>query len=716
MNYTLKAVLILSIIVIFSVNCLAVKDLMALQGNVYDSQGKAVATGDVNVKIYDSLSGGNLIYDSETDFNEAIVNGKYDILLGSKTKELSLEFSKIYYLELNLAGKQITFDGANRQMFQSAVGKITLINGSDTSTLYPLQIIPNDYGYGILVSDNETSLPRTRVTKDGFQLYGPVSTGSRVSNYIEFNNVNPQDEITDRWLIGINPVNIYSNYPKNRFYINEQVGDTTIDRFVIQNTTGNVGIGVTDPSQKLNVAGDVNITSSPEDEYKSGKLYMSSSNGFVASWIENGLFTIASEHSRAPFFTANVKNGNVGIGTVHSPKATLHVGGSFIVAHADQISPDFIVDSNGVTTNGTIRINSSDITPHVVFKSSDKSWSVGTNNDVFTISTYGLPMPYADATPDKYPIFSVDRTGNAVLKPYYDATTGGLSASLSIMSTGRGSSTMTISPTSISKDNFESGALYIDNERIYLKDPRQVPDGKKGIELVNDERKIILGEDTSIYRSQLNTIKTENKFCIGETCIDEKNYILDSVKYIDPSVAYGMISVALNNNYYQGKKLADVIDPENPNSLNYNWNKTDPVFTAFYVYNPAGQYITCVNTNLEQTSCQTVIGPEHKFGFIKMTSRQYTPYNLPIVGVGAEIIPLSIPGMMKLGDGFNSYVNGNIQITGKMAVDSSNGGKLILPQDDNECAGACTKGEIRYVSTKICVCTSTNVWKSAVLS
>ncbi len=50
-------------------------DLIALQGTV----DNPTAT-DIRITIYDSPTGGTLIYDSGTDFNNAIHNGRYAIL------------------------------------------------------------------------------------------------------------------------------------------------------------------------------------------------------------------------------------------------------------------------------------------------------------------------------------------------------------------------------------------------------------------------------------------------------------------------------------------------------------------------------------------------------------------------------------------------------------------------------------------------------------
>ncbi|MCL5072012.1 MAG: hypothetical protein M1308_14140, partial [Actinobacteria bacterium] len=124
-----KAYLLIYIIfIIISIPfILATKDLMALQGNVQQA-GVNLASGNLSVKIYDSYAAGNLVYDSGTDFNNNITNGKYDVMLGNASVELDLEYGKVYYMEIYVNGEPFTFGGKTRQVFQSSFGNI---NGSD---------------------------------------------------------------------------------------------------------------------------------------------------------------------------------------------------------------------------------------------------------------------------------------------------------------------------------------------------------------------------------------------------------------------------------------------------------------------------------------------------------------------------------------------------------------------------------------------------------
>src|SRR3990167_330450 len=102
-------------------------DLIALQGNVQQS-GVNLASGDLQVVVYDAYTGGNIIYNSTTDFVGNVSSGKYDVMLGNGTNKLNLGYGKIYYMELYVNGGSgyeiFSFDGKTRQLLQSSVGKV----------------------------------------------------------------------------------------------------------------------------------------------------------------------------------------------------------------------------------------------------------------------------------------------------------------------------------------------------------------------------------------------------------------------------------------------------------------------------------------------------------------------------------------------------------------------------------------------------------------
>ena len=123
--------LILSVLFLM---CSVTADLLPLQGTVYNGSGSPVNNGDLQVLIYSSSSGGTLVYNSSTDFDSSINNGEYDVLLGSGTVTLQLEFGKVYYMDILINSEDIDFNGNERQIFQSTVGEIKKLSSNNIAT------------------------------------------------------------------------------------------------------------------------------------------------------------------------------------------------------------------------------------------------------------------------------------------------------------------------------------------------------------------------------------------------------------------------------------------------------------------------------------------------------------------------------------------------------------------------------------------------------
>ncbi|MBI2042777.1 tail fiber domain-containing protein [Candidatus Pacearchaeota archaeon] len=91
------------------------------------STGALVASGDLEVTIYDDPAAGNLIY-NET-FTNAISNGTWNIMLGEGTV-LPLEFGKTYWRDYKIKGEDVDFTLYNltvveRRIFYSPLGDIS---------------------------------------------------------------------------------------------------------------------------------------------------------------------------------------------------------------------------------------------------------------------------------------------------------------------------------------------------------------------------------------------------------------------------------------------------------------------------------------------------------------------------------------------------------------------------------------------------------------
>ncbi len=95
--------------------------------------GTTLSSGDLSVLIYTTSSGGSPIY-NETFVNN-ITNGSWNVMLGSGSINLPLEFGKVYYKDYLIAGENASFDGSDRQAFYSPLGDISDEDISDSTNL-----------------------------------------------------------------------------------------------------------------------------------------------------------------------------------------------------------------------------------------------------------------------------------------------------------------------------------------------------------------------------------------------------------------------------------------------------------------------------------------------------------------------------------------------------------------------------------------------------
>ena len=226
----------------------ALNDLVALQGNVKQA-GVVINSGNLTVVIYDNETGGNIIYNSTDDFNNSISNGKYGVMLGNGSNELTLNFSQIYYLDIWVNGENFNFSGNDRQMFQSSVGDL-IVNGT-----------------GVLLNIKNDS--DTYLFVNGTSGYVGVLTAAP-SSLFEVGKISGINEVN---LSGI----LYMNSTSGYVGINTaspgavlEVSSTTANLLNISNTTnpflfingstGYVGIGINNPSSVLDVRGSGNFS------------------------------------------------------------------------------------------------------------------------------------------------------------------------------------------------------------------------------------------------------------------------------------------------------------------------------------------------------------------------------------------------------------------------------------------------------------------------
>jgi len=119
-----EALIVVGIFFIFLfVSLVSAGQMMALQGNVKNSTGSDLTSGNLTVEIWDSLTGGSLVFNSTDAYENNITSGRYDVMLG-EYNALSLDYGRNYYMGIVINSEDLSFDGATRRIFQPSVGMI----------------------------------------------------------------------------------------------------------------------------------------------------------------------------------------------------------------------------------------------------------------------------------------------------------------------------------------------------------------------------------------------------------------------------------------------------------------------------------------------------------------------------------------------------------------------------------------------------------------
>lgn len=101
--------LALRIISPLPLNAEAVPKVISYQGRLTNDTGNLI-NGSYNMQfsLYDSLTGGNLIWGPETQNNVPVSDGIFNAYIGSVTSIAGIDFSKRYWLQLNVSGSDFS--------------------------------------------------------------------------------------------------------------------------------------------------------------------------------------------------------------------------------------------------------------------------------------------------------------------------------------------------------------------------------------------------------------------------------------------------------------------------------------------------------------------------------------------------------------------------------------------------------------------------------
>ena len=85
------------------------------------STGNLTALANLTISIYDSSTGGNLLF--EEAFTNAIVNGSWNVMINP-----NLQYGGLYWKDYKINNEDLSFDGNDRLEFQSSFGRVNNIS------------------------------------------------------------------------------------------------------------------------------------------------------------------------------------------------------------------------------------------------------------------------------------------------------------------------------------------------------------------------------------------------------------------------------------------------------------------------------------------------------------------------------------------------------------------------------------------------------------
>ncbi len=132
-------------------------DLMSLTGSFINyNNGTEILSDNLVIELYDQAAGGNLIFNSTSDFNDNITAGTFDIMIGLFTQKLNINYSQNLFMDIFTGGQGREFQGQDRQIFQSPTGNVTHERLFLADTIQTQDVVPHVNSTYDLGSQNKT--------------------------------------------------------------------------------------------------------------------------------------------------------------------------------------------------------------------------------------------------------------------------------------------------------------------------------------------------------------------------------------------------------------------------------------------------------------------------------------------------------------------------------------------------------------------------------
>jgi len=345
----------------------AINQLMPLHGRV-TSSGSSLSSGDLQVIIYDANTLGNIVYNSGSDFNGAVSRGIVDVMLGSTTQVLDLNYGTYYYMDINVNGVNLDFNAVDRKKFESNRGDDLNVNslGSVTSVASSRLWLGSDGNVGVGVASPSskfivfTTGNARAVTVNNTTGNVGLSTLSTPGFTLDLNGtfrVIPQASATNALLVGSDGnVGVNASSATSMFLVSTTGNANSL---VVNNTSGSVGLSTLSvPGYTLDVNGTFRVLSTSST---TGLFQGSDANVAVGTTSATGKFIIATSANGNTVIVNNT-SGNVGIATLSAvPAYTLDVNGGFRVASTGtnglfQNSADANVGVRTITPTGVFQV------------------------------------------------------------------------------------------------------------------------------------------------------------------------------------------------------------------------------------------------------------------------------------------------------------------------------------------------------------------------